>query len=238
MSDVDIMAFGGHPDDVEIGCGGTLIKLSDAGYSVVIVDMARGELGTRGTVDTRDQEAKASAKIIGAMARENLGLEDGNIYVSNESKRKVVEVIREYRPRLALLPYHEDRHPDHYHASQLAYEGIFLAGLSRYDTGQGSYRPPRVAYYAGWYEFDPTFIVDITVQFERKMAAIYAFSTQFQPGDTYYQQAGLTSRNYDKVIVSRMTHWGSAVGVEYGEGFLIRGVMRVENPLDVEFSSF
>jgi len=238
MSDVDVMAFGGHPDDVEIGCGGTLIKLSDAGYSVVIVDMVRGELGTRGTVDTRDREAKASAKIIGAMARENLGLEDGNIHVSRESKRKVVEVIREYRPRLALLPYHEDRHPDHYHASQLAYEGIFLAGLSRYDTGQGSYRPPRVAYYAGWYEFDPTFIVDITAQFERKMEAIYAFSTQFQPGDTYYQQAGLTSRNYDKVIVGRMTHWGSAIGVEYGEGFLIRGVMRVENPLEVEFSSF
>ncbi len=238
MSDVDVMAFGSHPDDVEIGCGGTLIKLSDAGFSVVVVDMVRGELGTRGTVDARDQEAKASAKIIGAMARENLGLEDGNIHVSNESKRKVVEVIREYRPRLALLPYHEDRHPDHYHASQLAYEGIFLAGLGRYDTGQKSYRPPRIAYYAGWYEFDPTFIVDITAQFERKMKAIYAFSTQFQPGDTYYQQAGLTSRNYDKVIVGRMTHWGSAIGVEYGEGFLIRGVMRVENPLEVEFSSF
>ena len=238
MSDVDVMAFGGHPDDVEIGCGGTLIKLSDTGYSVVIVDMVRGELGTRGTVDTRDREAKASAKIIGAMARENLGLEDGNIHVSKESKRKVVEVIREYRPRLALLPYHEDRHPDHYHASQLAYEGIFLAGLSRYDTGQVCYRPPRVAYYAGWYEFDPSFIVDITAQFERKMDAIYAFSTQFQHGDTFYQQAGLTSRSYDKVIVSRMTHWGSAIGVEYGEGFLIRGVMRVDNPLEVEFSSF
>ncbi|MCK4470576.1 MAG: bacillithiol biosynthesis deacetylase BshB1, partial [Anaerolineae bacterium] len=194
MPKVDVMAFGAHPDDIEIGCGGTLIKLVDLGHSVVLVDMAQGEMGTRGTVETRRAEAAAAAKIIGAVARENLKLEDGNIRADEEAKHRVVEVIRKHRPRLVFIPYYKDRHPDHYHASQVAYEGIFLAGLAQYETGQESYRPLRVLYYMGWYEFEPTFIVDISAQFDQKMDAIYAFSTQFKPGDSFYEQTRLTSR--------------------------------------------
>jgi len=149
MPEVDVMAFGAHPDDIELGCGGTLLKLTDAGYSVVLVDMVRGELGTRGTVETRQAEAAAATRIIGAAARENLELEDGDIHISKESKRKVVKVVRKYRPREVFIPYVKDRHPDHYHAGELAYEGIFLAGLTRYETGQEIYRPPRVIYYMG-----------------------------------------------------------------------------------------
>ncbi len=238
MPKVDVMAFGAHPDDIELGCGGTLIKLVDLGHSVVLVDMVQGEMGTRGTVETRRAEAAAAAKIIGAVARENLKLEDGNIRADEEAKRRVVEVVRKHRPRLAFIPYYKDRHPDHYHASQVAYEGIFLAGLAQYETGQESYRPLRVLYYMGWYEFEPTFIVDISAQFDQKMDAIYAFSTQFKPGDSFYEQTRLTSRQYNWALVQRMAYYGSLIGKQYGEGFLIRGRMEVENPLEVKFSSF
>ena len=238
MPDVDVMAFGAHPDDIELGCGGTLIKLGDAGHSVVLVDLVRGELATRGTVETREAEAAEATRIIGALARENLALEDGNIVIDAASKRKVAEVVRKYRPRMALLPYYEDRHPDHSRASELIYASLFLAGLTRYETGQESYRPLKVVYYMGWYEFEPTFIVDITAQFERKMAAIYAYATQFKPDDTFYKQTRLTSHDYNWGIVHRMAHYGAAIGAQYGEGFLIRGRMKVENPLTVEFSSF
>jgi bacillithiol biosynthesis deacetylase BshB1 len=232
------MAFGAHPDDIELGCGGTLIKLVDLGHSVVLVDMVQGEMGTRGTVETRRAEAAAAAKIIGAVARENLKLEDGNIRADEEAKHRVVEVVRKHRPRLVFIPYYKDRHPDHYHASQVAYEGIFLAGLAQYETGQESYRPLRVLYYMGWYEFEPTFIVDISAQFDQKMDAIYAFSTQFKPGDSFYEQTRLTSRQYNWALVHRMAYYGSLIGKQYGEGFLIRGRMEVENPLEVKFSSF
>lgn len=238
MPKVDVMAFGAHPDDIELGCGGTLIKLVDLGHSVVLVDMVQGEMGTRGTVETRRAEAAAAAKIIGAVARENLKLEDGNIRADEEAKRRVVEVVRKHRPRLAFIPYYKDRHPDHYHASQVAYEGIFLAGLAQYETGQESYRPLRVLYYMDWYEFEPTFIVDISAQFDQKMDAIYAFSTQFKPGDSFYEQTRLTSRQYNWALVHRMAYYGSLIGKQYGEGFLIRGRMEVENPLEVKFSSF
>ena len=238
MPKVDVMAFGAHPDDIEIGCGGTLIKLVDLGHSVVLVDMVQGEMGTRGTVEIRRAEAAAAAKIIGAVARENLKLEDGNIRADEEAKRRVVEVVRKHRPRLVFIPYYKDRHPDHYHTSQVAYEGIFLAGLAQYETGQESYRPLRVLYYMGWYEFEPTFIVDISAQFDQKMDAIYAFSTQFKPGDSFYEQTRLTSRQYNWALVHRMAYYGSLIGRQYGEGFLIRGRMEVENPLEVKFSSF
>jgi bacillithiol biosynthesis deacetylase BshB1 len=232
------MAFGAHPDDIELGCGGTLCKLTEAGQSVVMVDVVRGELGTRGTLETRQAEAARAAEIIGAVARENLALEDGNIHTSAESKRRVAQVVRTYRPQMVLLPYHEDRHPDHYHTSEVVYEGTFLAGLTRYETGQASFRPTKVAYYMGWYEFEPTFIVDISAQFERKMQAILAYSTQFKPDDTSYEQTVLTSPEYHWMQRNRMGYYGSLIGVRYGEGFLIRGRLQIDNPLQANFYSF
>lgn len=238
MPDVDVMALGAHPDDVELGCGGTLIKLAELGHTSVIVDMTRGEMGTRGTVEARQAEAAAAARIIGAIARENLELEDGNVHVSAEAKGRVAGVIRKYRPQMLLIPYYQDRHPDHYHASQLAYEGAFLAGLARYGNGQASYRPLKVAYYMRWYDFEPTFIVDISGQFDRKMEAIYAYSTQFKPGDPSYQPTRLTSPQFQWELVHRMAYYGSLIRKRYGEGFLIRGQLEVENPLQARFLSF
>ena len=238
VPDVDVMAFGAHPDDIELGCGGTLIKLVDAGRSVVLVDMVRGELATRGTVETRREEAAHAAAIIGAAARENLGLEDGNVRVSDEAKRKVAEVIRTYRPHMVLIPYCEDRHPDHIHTSQLVYDATYLAGLKRYETDHPNYRPAKVVHYMGWYEFEPTYIVDISAQRDRKMEAIHAYTTQFTAKDGAYEQTVLTSPGYHWFLEHRMAYYGALIGVQYGEGFLIRGRLRVEDPLALQFESF
>ncbi len=238
MTNVDVMAFGAHPDDIELGCAGTLIKLTDRGHSVVLVDLSLAELSTRGTVETRQVEAARAAEMIGAQARENLALPDGDIRADDASRRKVVQVIRQYRPRLILIPFYQDRHPDHVHASELVYESAFMAGLPRYETGLPAYRPVQVIYYMHWYEFTPTFIVDIGDQFERKMAAIAAYSTQFKADEGGWQQTRLTSPEYNWLLVHRMAHYGAKIGKQYGEGFLIRGQMEAETPLDVRFATF
>jgi len=238
MDRVDALAFGAHPDDIEIGCGGTLIKLADAGRRVALIDLVRGEMGTRGTVVTRSREAERSSQILGIVARENLELEDGYIRVSREGRQRVAQAIRRWRPDTVFLPYWEDRHPDHAYASHLIYEGAFLAGLPRFDTGQEAHRPTRLIYYMGWYEFDPTFIVDISDQFERKMAAIYAYDTQFHPDSSPDPQTPLTDPSTDRMIRSRMAYYGSRIKVHYGEAFLIRGHLAVADPLKLRFESF
>jgi len=238
MNKADVIAFGTHPDDAEIGCGGTILKLTDAGLKVVIVDLVRGELGTRGSASIRACEAATSSQILGLHDRENLGLEDGNIAVTPGAKRKIVEVIRRWCPKAIFLPYWEDRHPDHSNASQLIYEATFLSGLVRFDTGQQPHRPTQLFYYMGWVEFTPTFVVDITQQADRKLEAIYAFSTQFQADAERGPQTRLTSPTTDWLIRSRMAHYGSRIRCKFGEGFLIRGHMEVENPLDLRFESF
>lgn len=238
MSNVDVMAFGAHPDDIEIGCGGTLLKLSQRGRRIVLVDLVRGEMATRGTVAERNEEAARAVEILGAEARENLDLKDGYIAVTDEAKRKVAEVVRKYRPQLVMAPYCRDRHPDHYRTSEVVYEGLFLAGLQRFETGQKSYRPQRMIYIMQWEEFTPTFIVDITDQYEKKMEAIFAYKSQFMPDDNFYKLTKLTSREYNWSLTARMAYYGSLIGRKYGEGFLVRGNIEVDDPMDLLFSSF
>jgi bacillithiol biosynthesis deacetylase BshB1 len=240
------MAFGPHPDDIELGCGGTLIKLADAGYCCALVDLTRGEMGTRGTVETRAAEAAAAARVLGATVRENLGLPDGYLRNDQESRHRVIEVIRTYRPELILLPYYRDRHPDHYHASELIYEAAFMAGLRRYETDQEPFRPSKVVYYMRWYEFEPTFIVDITAQYDRKMEAIWAYASQFRPTDDGTAALGgatepetrLTTPAYHWELEHRMAYYGSLIQSKYGEGFLARGQLEVEHPAAARFLSF
>ncbi len=236
MTDADVLAFGAHPDDIELGCGGTVAKLADAGHSVVLVDLTRGELSTRGTVEERQMEAEAARVILGAAARVNMELADGDLGATPAAKRAVAEVIRRFKPRLILVPYWHDRHPDHVHASELVYEGAFLAGLLHYETGQASHRPAKVIYYMGWEEFTPSFIVDISDQFERKMEAIRAHASQFTLADPSYPETRLTSPATDRLIRSRMAHYGALIDKEYGEGLLIRGILEIENPLEARFS--
>jgi bacillithiol biosynthesis deacetylase BshB1 len=238
MTDTDMLAFAAHPDDAEIGCGGTLLRLADAGRRVVIADLTRGELGTRGSAEIRAQEAEHSSRILGLAGRDNLGLPDGEVRPTPEAKRAVAVAIRRWRPSAVLVPYWEDRHPDHANASRVVYEGTFLAGLSRFETGQPPHRPTRLFYYMGWTEFEPTFIVDVTEQVERKMEAIYAFSTQFRPDASADPETVLTSPTTDWLIRSRMAHYGAMIRRTYGEGFLIRGRLRVDDPLALPFFSF
>ena len=238
MDKADVIAFGTHPDDVEIGCGGTLIKLADAGYKVVIVDLAQGELGTRGSPEIRAQEATASSQILGLHGRENLELQDCNLAITMEAKRRIVEAVRRWRPKAVFLPYWEDRHPDHVNASRLIYEALFLSGLVRFETGQEPHRPTQLFYYMGWVEFAPTFIVDISEQVERKLEAIYAYGSQFHADAERGPQTRLTSPTTDWLFRSRMACFGSRIRCKYGEGFLIRGELEVENPLDLLFETF
>jgi len=238
MNPVDVLVFGAHPDDVEIGCGGTVLKLTDAGRSVAVVDLVRGELGTRGSSEIRAKEAAESSSILGLIARENLELPDGDVRPTSEAKRKVAEAIRRFRPEAVFLPYWLDRHPDHANASRLAYEGTFLAGLRRFEAEGEPHRPTRLFYFMGWAEFEPTFIVDVTDQFERKMEAIYAFSTQFRPEASSDPETRLTHPSTDWRIRSRMAYYGSLIDARYGEGFLIRGRLAVEDPLSLRFRSF
>ena len=238
MKSADVLAFGAHPDDVEIGCGGTVAKLTDAGKRVVVVDLCRGELGTRGTIDTRAAEAAEASEILRLTDRENLELSDGHIRADIDSKRIVVEVIRKWRPESVFLPYWRDRHPDHESASALVYEAAFLAGLRRYETGQEAHRPNRLFYFLGWTDFEPTFIVDITDQFDRKMEAIDAFTTQFRASASPDPETDLTSPRTDWRIRSRCAYYGSLVGAKYGEGFVVRGRLRAEDPLQMDFRTF
>jgi bacillithiol biosynthesis deacetylase BshB1 len=167
--ELDVLAFGAHRDDIELTCAGTMIKLVDQGYSTGIIDITAGEMGTRGSAEERAAEAETAAKILRVQCRDNLGIPDANIELSRENKLKVVKAIRKYKPRIVLLPYWEDRHPDHAHAGQLVFEAAFIAGLSKLDTGQPKHRPEKLIYYMCHYEFKPSFIVDVTDQYERKM---------------------------------------------------------------------
>jgi bacillithiol biosynthesis deacetylase BshB1 len=234
----DAMAFGPHPDDVELGCGGTLIKLVDLGYSTVLVDMTRGEMSTRGTVEMRAAEAAAAAQVLGARARVNLGLPDCSIRSEHGARRRVAEVVRTYRPRLVFIPYYRDRHPDHYHGSQLAYEGVFMAGLARYETGQKAHRPTQVLYYMRWDEFEPTFVVDIGAQYERKMTAVWSYASQFTVDDSSFAQTRLTTPEYHWKLEHQMAYYGSLIQKRYGEAFLVRGTLEVDDPLEARFISF
>ncbi len=238
MPGVDVMAFGAHPDDIEIATGGTLIKLTDAGHSVVMVDMVQGEMGTRGSAETRAAEAEAARKIIGAVARENLQLEDGFLEVTKEAKSRVARVVRQYRPQMVLVPYYRGRHPDHFITSDIVYQGAFLAGLARFETGQEAFRPPRLLYYGHREGFEPSVLVDVTAQYERKWEAIYAYATQFRPDVGAWEQTRLTSPSFRTRIDHWMGSFGSLIGKPFAEGFLVRGHLQSENLLDLEFASF
>src|ERR1700689_1192592 len=173
---LDLLAIAPHPDDVELTCGGTMIKMAEAGYRTGILDLTRGETGTRGTPETRLKEAARAGKILGAKVRRNLGLPDAHLILSDEYKAAIAEVIREFEPHTVILPYWEGRHPDHYTAAQLGYEACFLAGLKRLPIEGEAFRPFKILYSTIYYrEVRPTFVVDITRHFDRRYRAIMAY---------------------------------------------------------------
>lgn len=227
--ELDVLAFGAHRDDVELTCAGTMIKLADRGYKTGIVDLTAGEMGTRGSAEEREKEAQEAAKILRVQCRGNLGIPDANIELNWENKLRVVKAIRKCSPRLVLLPYWEDRHPDHAHAGQLVSEAAFIAGLSKLDTGQPGHRPGKLLYYMCHYRFAPSFIVDVTDQHERKMEAIHCFRSQIYNPDYPGEQTLISSPEYLESIEVRSRYYGWLIGKKYGEPFLVREMLEVKD---------
>jgi len=245
---LDILAIAAHRDDVEQTCGGTLLKASQRGQSTGILDLTQGELGTRGTADDRAREASDAARILGAIWRQALDIPDGRVENTWDNRLKVACAIRETRPRVIILPYWKGRHPDHYTASVLGYEACFLAGLSKLGTGtQGSdlgravaalppHRPYKIIYATLYYDIRPTFVVDISDQFEGKFQSILAYKSQF--GD---QEAGkdiFPAHDEIRARVDAMARfYGMLGGVTYAEPFLQKEVGLVEDLLAIPVKS-
>ena len=220
---LDVLAFGAHPDDVELSCSGTLLKLKEEGSKVGVVDLTMGELGTRGTVDTRRKESDSSSKILNIDVRENLDLGDGWFENNQENKLKVIQAIRKYQPTIIFANAIDDRHPDHPRAAKLLDEAFFLSGLKKIETQdngitQDIWRPKHLFHYVQYRYVKPDFVVDVTPYYETKMKAILSFKSQFyEPGKK--SDTLISSKKFLDFIKGRSHEMGSSIQVEHGEGF-------------------
>ncbi len=227
--DLDLLAIAAHPDDVELTCGGTLLRHAQQGYKTGILDLTAGEMGTRGTRETRAKEAAEAAKILRVAWRGVLGVADSDVQASRENKLLLAAKIRELRPKTVILPYWEARHPDHYNASKLGYEGCFLAGLKQLPIEGEAYRPFKILYSVSFAEARPSFVVDISEQYEERKRAILAYGSQFTPqsGEKNMVHLGLDELEGEMNHLAR--HYGQMVGVKYGEPFFVKELMKVED---------
>lgn len=230
IESVDVIAFGAHPDDVEIGCGGLVAKEVALGYRVGIVDLTAGEMGTNGTVEERLAESEEAARILGAAWRKNLRIPDRHIEQTEENLKKVVELLRLYRPKIILMPYWNDRHPDHMAASSLVTEAHFSAGLRKFLPHLKAFRPKEMLYYFMNYEQEPSFVVDITDFYEIKRQAIAAHESQF--GRRNPMLPTVVNSRFPHMIDSRNGHYGARIGVRYGEGFVVKNMLAVADPVE------
>lgn len=236
---LDILALAAHPDDVELGCGGTMALHASLGHKVGIVDFTKGELGTRGTPELRAQEAAAAAEILGAVVRDNLGLKDGFFQNDPDHQLKVIRVIRKYRPNVILANAITDRHIDHGKGAALAYDACFLSGLakieSREDDGslQQPWRPPYIYHYIQSHYIEPDFVVDISKFWDKKIASIRAFKSQFHDPSNKEPDTFISSPAFMKMVESRAQELGHSIGAVYGEGFTVRRTPGVNSLLDL-----
>ncbi|WP_395093015.1 bacillithiol biosynthesis deacetylase BshB1 [Vaginella massiliensis] len=231
---LDILAIGAHPDDVELGCGGTIAKLIANGKKVGIVDLTQGELGTRGTAEIRKQEAEHAAEILGITVRENLGFSDGFFTDDPEHQLKLVEVIRKYKPEIILSNAPHDRHPDHGKASKLIDTAVFLAGLPKIETNEPAWRPNKHFHYIQWLPLEPTFVMDISGFLDKKVASCMAYQTQFYNPKLNDQPAtAISSENFTNSIRYRAWDLGRLIGTEAGEGFIARRYIGVQSLDDI-----
>jgi len=226
---VDLLAIAPHPDDVELTCGGTMLKMAQAGYRTGILDLTQGETGTRGTPETRLREAARAAKILGARVRRNLGLPDAHLRVCDKYKAAIAEVIRELEPHTVILPYWEGRHPDHYTAATLGYEACFVAGLKNYALSGDAFRPFKIVYAAAYADVRPTFAVDITKQYDQRRQAILSYASQFRPLKKERSKVALPLDELEGRMDLLARHFGRMIGVKYAEGFVAKEVMRIDD---------
>ena len=236
---LDILAFGAHPDDVELGCAGTILKEIALGKTVGIVDLTRGELGTRGSADLRDQEAASAAQILGVSVRKNLRFRDG--FFSNDvaHQLEVIKMIRKYQPEIVLCNAIEDRHIDHGKGSQLVSDACFLSGLMKIETQldgqtQQAWRPKLVYHYIQWNDIKPDFVVDITGFTDKKAASILAYKSQFHDPNSKEPESPITSKNFLESLHYRTQDLGRLVGVEHAEGFTVERYLAVNSLGDLK----
>lgn len=228
---VDVLAFGPHPDDVELGCGGTLAGLAARGLSFGIADLTRGEMATRGTPEGRAAEAAEAARLLGARFRVNLDLGDGDLRTDRAAQLLVVEAVRRARPRLVLAPVTEDRHPDHERAGRLVREAAWYAGLAKLETGLPPHRPDQVVFYAAYALPSPTFLVDVSASFAAKLAAIGAYRSQFHAENSGGPQTYVSSKEFFDGIEARARALGRIANVAYAEGFVAKAPPTLADPV-------
>ncbi|NNG17425.1 MAG: bacillithiol biosynthesis deacetylase BshB1 [Gemmatimonadales bacterium] len=235
---VDMLAIAAHRDDVELTCAGTLLKAVDQGHTTGILDLTAGELGTRGSAAVRAEEAHRAGQVLGVTERRNAGLPDAGLHNTEESRRVVVEAIRLFAPRVVILPHPIGRHPDHRLASELGRDACYLAGLTRYEAKGEPHRPFKILYALAYREdpVKPTFVVDVSDQFDRKMAAIRCYASQFDDA-VAAGEIFPTGQDLYSLIETQNAHYGSLIRTRYGEPFLTQETMQVEDVLDLGVKS-
>ena len=223
-----VLAIAAHPDDVEQTCGGTLLKMAERGYRTAILDLTAGEMGTRGTPQGRLEEATEAARVLRVAARRNAGLPDSRLENDFASRLRVASEIRALRPRVVILPYWEARHPDHSRCSRIGYEACFLAGLRKLELEGEPHRPVKILYSSIYADVRPSFVVDISSQFERRLQALLCYRSQYADQDL---AAGLFPSEADVAerIRSAARTYGALIDVEYGEPFVVKETLQVED---------
>ena len=232
---IDILAFGAHPDDVELGCSGTISKAVLEGKKVGIIDLTLGEMSTRGTVEQRAKEAQNSAKLLGVKFRENMNFKDAFIFNDETHQRKLISVIRKYMPKTVLCNAVKDRHTDHAKASELVSQACFLSGLQKIESKdkkgntQKAFRPKHVFHYIQWEDLTPDFIINISGHLDKKMDAIRTFKSQFYNSKSLEAQTPISSLNFLQSVESRAKNMGRIINKDAGEGFITDRLLAFEN---------
>jgi len=225
---LDLLAIAAHPDDVEQTCGGTLIKMAEKGYRTGVLDLTAGDMGTRGTPEKRLEESIEAAKIMLVGCRDNLHFPDARLENTISARMTLALKIRELRPRVVILPHWQGRHPDHYRAAKLGYEACFLAGLKKLDEYSEPHRPYKIIYSSIYANVTPSFVVDISAQFERRMAALLSYRSQYgggtEGGDLFPEEREVRER-----LGAIARFYGNLVGTKYGEPFVVKETMLVED---------
>ncbi len=235
---LDILAFGAHPDDIELSCSGTIAKEVANGKKVGMIDLTRGELGTRGSKEIRDEEAKKAAQILGVALRENLNMRDGFFINDEKHQLEIIKIIRKYRPEIVLCNAIEDRHIDHGKGSKLVSDACFLSGLSKIETTiegqkQEAWRPKQVYHYIQWNELKPDFVVDISNFIDKKIQSVLAYSSQFHNPNTNEPDTPITSKNFLDSITYRSQNLGRIIGKDHAEGFTVERFVAVNSISDL-----
>jgi len=224
---LDILAFGAHPDDVELGCSGTILKHLKNGLKIGIIDLTRGELGTRGTLETRNQETIKSTKVLGVQLRENMNFKDGLFENNEENKIALIEKIRKYRPEIVLTNAPTDRHPDHGRSSELTIDSCFLAGLEKIETNQKVWRPKHIYHYIQFLNILPDFVVDITKEMDKKLESILCYKTQFYNPDSKESETIISSEDFLESVKYRARDLGRQSDCKYAEGFVSNQTLKI-----------